>query len=72
MITSPNPFRTDTDPSGPIPDPYGSIPDRGPVRKNLISPAAGSLPGVTFSGEHPPAARCAGAKLDQNLVNLDD
>ena len=60
MITSRNPFRTGTDPSGPIPD-------RGSVRKNLVSPAAGSLPGVTFSGEQPPAARCAGAKLDQNL-----
>ena len=59
MITSTNAFRTDTDPSGPIPDPYGSIPDPelGPIRKNLFSPAAGSLPGVTFSGEQPPAVR---------------
>ena len=53
--------------SGSIPDPYESIPDRGPVRKNLISPATGSLPEVTLSGEQPPAARYAGAKLDQNL-----
>ena len=29
--------------------------------------AAGPLPGVALSGEQPPAARCAGAKMCKNL-----
>ena len=29
--------------------------------------AAGPLPGVALSGEQPPAARCAGAKMRENL-----
>ena len=60
--TYPDPFRTH---SGPIRKP---IPDRGPVRKNLVPPAAGSLPGVTFSGDQPPAARCAGTKFNKKIM----
>ena len=33
------------------------------VKKNRL--AASPLPGVTLSGEQPPAARCAGAKTRQ-------
>ena len=29
--------------------------------------AAGPLPGVALSGEQPPAARCAGAKIRKNF-----
>ena len=32
------------------------------IRKNFRL-AAGPLPGVALSGEQPPAARCAGAKM---------
>ena len=37
---------------------------------NFFSPAAGPLPGVALSGEQPPAARCAGAKLRDLVLNL--
>ena len=32
--------------------------------------AAGPLPGVALSGEQPPAARCAGAKMRKNLIKF--
>ena len=32
--------------------------------------AAGPLPGVAFSGEQPPVARCAGAKTSKNFRNF--
>ena len=36
------------------------------IRKK-IRLAAGPLPGVALSGEQPPAARCAGAKMRKNF-----
>ncbi len=67
MITHRDPFCIITDSFGPVRTHSGPIPDPfrvnfGPVLKKF-SPAAGSLSGIALSGEQPPAARCAGAKI---------
>jgi len=40
------------------------------IQKNFRL-AAGPLPGVALSGEQPPAARCAGAKMRKNFDNFE-
>ena len=60
----PYPFWIIPDRSGPIPDQFWTGPEK-------FSPAAGSLSGITLSGEQPPAARCAGANIKNNFMNIN-